>query len=271
MGQQRRRRRRDRGFWSSEVGGMPVWGIASALLVLLGIGGIALAATAQQGQASASQPTYTSKYTPAPMPSETPLPPVPIAAGTRTVIMGDSWTAGYGATDPNTEGYAVLVGSDLGLDYTLDYVSGTGYTNAGTSGQESYLQRLQRAAVDPAVQLLIIQGSGNDAGQQQPALREQITATVMQSRVTYPNASIVLIGPAPLRFPLKGDVPAMDSSLANVAFYQRARYISPYLDNWFTPDNAEQMIDPDKMLHPYTVGHRYFADQVIEKLRSFAG
>lgn len=249
---------------------MPVWAIASALLVLLGISGIAIAATAQQGRAGASQPTYTSNYTPVPMPSETPLPAVPIAAGTRTVIMGDSWTAGYGATDPKTESYAVLVGNDLGLSYTLDYVSGTGYANAGTSGQDSYLQRLERAAVDPSVQLLIIQGSGNDAGQQQPVLREQITNTVKQAEVTYPNAQIVLIGPAPLRFPLKGDVPAMDASLANVAFYQKARYISPYLDNWFTPDNAEQMIDPDKMYHPYTVGHRYFADKVIEKLRGFA-
>lgn len=240
-------------------------GILIAGVLALAVGGVAAAALASRPEIPDP-----GAYTPKPMETEAPLPTVPVAAGTRVVFLGDSWTAGYGATNPDAEGFAHVVSDTLQYTSSFDDVSGTGYTNEGPSGQDSYLSRLARLPADPNVQLLIIQGSGNDAGQDQTALRQRARATVAQARTTYPNAVIVVIGPAPLRFPLKGDIPLMDASLFAVARAQGAHYISPYTAGWFTAENAAQLIDPDKLYHPNTEGHKYFGGQVVEELEKMS-
>lgn len=196
-------------------------------------------------------------------------PDLVLPDGARTIMMGDSWTAGYGADDPATQSWAVLVGTDLGLNYTLDAVSGTGYVNGGNSGQDSYINRLARTAVDPSVQLLVIQGGGNDAGAKQEEYAAVVKDTIDQAKVTYPNAQVVLIGPAPLRFPLKGDVPAMNSTQSQSAASRGALFASPYIEDWFTAENAEALIDPNKLYHPNTAGHRWMADRFIERVQGW--
>lgn len=259
MGKRRRRSNR-RSIW-------PVVAVlALAAVVAAGVGYMLFRPTTDYSAAARD-------YTPAPFPTQSsePLDVVTIAEGTRTVIMGDSWTGGYGADDPKTEGWATVLGETLALDYSTAFVSGTGYMNAGNSGQDTYLQRLERTSPDGSVQLLIIQGSGNDAGTERPVLRARVLDTFAQARITYPNASLVAIGPAPLKFPLKGDIPVMDSVINATAKKSLARYISPYRGEWFNEQNAASMIDPDKFYHPTTEGHRMFAEKVAEQLRELAG
>lgn len=256
MGKRRHRHRRQI-TWAAVTG---------AIIAVAAIVAVVFVATRPAPELPAAALTYTPK----PIATTAAAPPVVVEPGTKAVLIGDSWAAGYGADEPETEGYAALLKQDLKLDLSVDAVSGSGYMNAGPDGDDTYLERITRAEKDETVKLVLIQGGGNDAGNKQPALRQRVGETIAAARATYPSAGIVLIGPAPLRFPLKGDIPEMTTSMAGAAVAHEAYLLSPYGATWFTAENAPELIDPEKLYHPTSEGHRHFADRVIEGLERLA-
>lgn len=208
--------------------------------------------TPQNGQAAPSSRLY----------------PLPTAPGTRVVFFGDSWADGE-AAQPATAGFAYLTGNSFGWDYRVDAVGGTGYVNPGL--RRTYPERMAAAATDPQVQLLILQGSVNDAKVNLNGLRNAVEATLDAALTHYPNAVILVLGPAPATLPVSEALRTIDSTLRSVAGERRLDYISPVTERWISAANYGAVIDTQAGNHPSTQGHSYLARRLEAALRNFEG
>lgn len=184
----------------------------------------------------------------------------------RVLIFGDSWVYGSAATVP-TLGFAYRLGENLGWDAVVDGVRGSGYLKPGLDGG-SYPERV--AALDPALNpdLVIIEGSINDRRLPATGYRDAVTGVWDALAAKYPDAAIVVLGPAPQVLPVEPATARIDADLAELAAARGWWYISPIAEEWITRDNYAAVIDsgPIGRDHPSTDGHAYLATRVAEAL-----
>lgn len=183
----------------------------------------------------------------------------------RVLVFGDSWTYGSAASVP-TEGYAYVLADLLDGETIVDGVRGSGYLRPGIDGPD-FGTRI--AALDPSIEpdLVIIQGSINDREQGADGYREAVTAAWDALAATYPEAPIVVLGPAPHELPVGAGTARIDQDLAALAGARGWWYISPVRDAWITEQNYLDVIDVDLgRQHPSTEGHRYLAEKVAAAL-----
>ncbi|WP_181421645.1 SGNH/GDSL hydrolase family protein [Curtobacterium sp. MCBD17_030] len=215
------------------------------------------------GATAGPVPTFSSS------PSRAALPAITSAAGTRTVILGDSWTVGYGA-DTQEHGLAYMAARDLQLDATISGISGSGYTSAGPNNEGTYQTRIEQLPADLDPTLIILQGSVNDAAPTTEETSVAVADTVEAAKTKFPNAQIVLFGPAAPQLPVSGGMQKIDRALHLAAAREEVHYISPIAQNWITVGNIKEMIDPTKQFHPSTAGHAYLAEKLEESLRKIS-
>ncbi len=187
----------------------------------------------------------------------------------RVLVFGDSWTYGSAASLP-TLGYAYVLGQRLDWQATVDGVRGSGYLKPGLDGG-SYGERI--AALDPALDpdLVIVEGSINDRRLPATGYRDAVTAAWDALAALYPEASIVILGPAPQVLPVEETTARIDADLADLAAARGWWYISPIADEWITTDNYAQVIDSGiGRDHPSTNGHAYLASRVAEALATMS-
>lgn len=189
----------------------------------------------------------------------------------RVLIFGDSWTYGSAASDP-TLGYAYVLGRTLGWDTIVDGVRGSGYLKPGWDGG-SFGERI--AALDPALDpdLVIVEGSINDRRLPAEGYREAVTAAWDALAAHYPDAAIVILGPAPQILPVEPATARIDADLSDLAAARGWWYISPIAEKWITPENYPSVIDTSDIGrdHPSTDGHAYLAERVAASLARIAG
>lgn len=188
----------------------------------------------------------------------------------RVLVFGDSWTYGSAATVP-TLGYAYLLADLLGGETIVDGVRGSGYLKPGLDGP-TFGERI--AALDPALtpDLVLIQGSINDRAQGVAGYREAVTAAWDALAAKYPDATIVVLGPAPHELPVGAETARIDADLGELAGARGWWYISPVAQNWITPQNYLDVIDVEVgRKHPSTNGHRYLAEKVAAALDELRG
>lgn len=181
------------------------------------------------------------------------------------LVFGDSWTYGSAATDP-TLGYAYLLADLLGGETRVFGVRGSGYLKPGVDGP-AFGERI--AALDPglAPDLIIIQGSINDRAQGEAGYREAVTAAWDAMSAKYPEATIVILGPAPHELPVGEATARIDHDLSELAAARGWWYISPVAQQWITEQNYLDVIDVEVgRKHPSTAGHRYLAEKVAAAL-----
>lgn len=193
--------------------------------------------------------------------------PVPIALPEhpQVLVFGDSWTYGAAASDP-TLGYAYVLAELLDGRTIVDGVRGSGYLKPGLDGPD-FGERI--AALDPALtpDLVIIQGSINDRREGAAGYRDAVKAAWDALATTYPEASIVVLGPAPHELPVGAGTARIDEDLAALAGARGWWYISPVQQSWITDANYLGVIDVDLgNKHPSTEGHRYLAQKVAEAI-----
>ncbi|ALX66742.1 SGNH/GDSL hydrolase family protein [Microbacterium sp. XT11] len=202
----------------------------------------------------------------APAPSPLVLPEHP-----RVLVFGDSWTYGSAASDP-TLGYAYQIGGLLGGESIVDGVRGSGYLKPGLDGP-AFGERI--AALDPALapDLILIQGSINDRTLVGDAgYPRAVTAAWDAMAATYPDAQIVILGPAPHELPVGSGTARIDRVLGDLAAARGWWYISPVAQHWITPENYLDVIDVDLgRRHPSTAGHRYLAERLASALDELRG
>ncbi|MCW3493902.1 SGNH/GDSL hydrolase family protein [Microbacterium sp. SSM24] len=188
----------------------------------------------------------------------------------RVLVFGDSWVYGSAATVP-TLGFAYRLGENLGWDAVVDGVRGSGYLKPGLDGG-SYGERV--AALDPSLDpdLIILEGSINDRRLPAEGYTDAVTAVWDALAGLYPDAAIVILGPAPQVLPVEAATARIDRDLAGLAAARGWWYISPVTDGWITEANYLDVIDtgPIGRDHPSTDGHAYLAERVAESLARMA-
>lgn len=238
-------------------------GVATALLLAVSAGVLGVwrpwipaPSTAPVAAAAASGDDAIAAIAPAPLS----LPDEP-----TVLVFGDSWTYGSAATDP-TLGYAYVLGDLIHGHTIVNGVRGSGYLKPGLDGP-AFGERI--AALDPALDpdLVIIQGSINDRAQGEAGYREAVTAAWDALTALYPDAAIVVLGPAPHELPVGATTARIDHDLSALAGARGWWYISPVEQNWITEDNYLDVIDVEVgRKHPSTAGHRYLAEKLAAAL-----
>ena len=181
------------------------------------------------------------------------------------LVFGDSWTYGSAASEP-TLGYAYLLASLLDGETIVNGVRGSGYLKPGLDGP-TFGERI--AQLDPTLtpDLVIIQGSINDRAQGVAGYRDAVNAAWDAMAAKYPEAAIVVLGPAPHELPVGAATARIDKDLSDLAAARGWWYISPVAQNWITPQNYLDVIDVEiGRKHPSTEGHRYLAEKVAAAL-----
>ncbi|WP_235008227.1 SGNH/GDSL hydrolase family protein [Microbacterium timonense] len=197
-----------------------------------------------------------------PAPAAAAPAPLVVADGARVLVFGDSWVYGSAATVP-TLGFAYLLADRLGVETLVDGVRGSGYLKPGIDGP-SYGERI--AALDPALDpdVILVEGSINDRRLYPDGYRDAVTAAWDALQARYPDADIVILGPAPQVLPVEDATRSIDEDLSDLAAARGWWYISPIAEDWITEANYLGVIDtgPIGRDHPSTDGHAYLAERV---------
>ncbi|MGN7250032.1 GDSL-type esterase/lipase family protein [Arthrobacter sp. SAFR-014] len=223
-------------------------------------------------QAGAPVPTTTAKTSPsatsAPV-SAVNIAPKLLEAGTKAVIFGDSWTQGAAASKQEL-GFAYLTGESLKWDVQVEGGSGTSYLNPGTRSIGTFIERTAKLAADDSVQLVIVQGSVNDQDRNLLALPKAAADAWEAMRGKFPNAQLVIMGPATNAVPVDPQLLQVDQILQTAAAKAKLPYISPLTEGWISASNYATYIDVAAAQHPTDAGHAFVAKKTVAALKALA-
>lgn len=171
----------------------------------------------------------------------------PFGSGPNAVrVIGDSYTEGMGLDVPRESWVsAFAVAADATV--TADGASSTGFTNPGSCGRGSFVDRAAGAG-----EFLIVQGGLNDVHATEDELRGAVCAIVSGA-----GSDVVIVGPPPAPVRDAADLQRVDRGLSAGAEECGARYVSTL--NW---DDLEYVDG----LHPTRESHALFGTRVAEQL-----
>ena len=237
-------------------------GLAALAAATVGVSAFALTSQPAPGQSvviagpsiSAATPTATVA------PAKVTLPTDP-----RLLFVGDSYTAGVGADQPN-QSWAYLAAQDLKYPFRVDGVGGTGFAWGGGAKDDmgrEYSVRLKEAAkrTDFAPNVVILQGGQNDSlAKNNTAVQAAVKQTIEEARQLWPNAQVIVQGPsAPL--PLAADLRGVNTAVRAGAADAKAPFIDANTEGWFNNSNSKAMNFDGA--HVNQAGHRLIADKFL--------
>ncbi len=162
-------------------------------------------------------------------------------SGAPVVVIGDSYSAGLGLSDPRDSWPSRLEGTVHVAGF-----SGSGFS-AGASSCDG-ASFAARAEVRPGVGLVVVEGGLNDFDQSDAAIREGFSR--LMDRLS--GHRVVVVGPPSA--PSRADaVPRVDRLLAELAEQYDAAYVRT--SGW-------TLTYLEDRLHLTTAGHRTFGDNV---------
>lgn len=249
----RRRRRRSRR--------VRTWGLIAGLLAALVAGVVAVQVKMDSATHQSAGDSHRVELVKTSPPLKLPNP------GDKVVFFGDSWTQGFSA-DPETDGYAYLVGRKLGAVIEVAAAHQSGFVRPAADGSGTYRDRLLARPVEPDVRLVVLQCSVNDLGfSNEVDAAAQATMPIVRDK--FPNAEIVVVGPSTAQAQTIDAIRALSTKVltraADAGFY----VINPAGYGWITAHNIDQVIDP-VTLHPSTQGHVYLAGKLLDALEDLA-
>lgn len=182
-------KRRDSSWLTTNYGGMPGWAVLATSVVVVACAIVV----------ALNIPKYASAFgdhTPRPFPTFTAESPAPEA--TNVLFVGDSYSAGAGASTEATRWTSVAANA-LDWNETNVALGGTGYlttssqAGCGLDFCAAYPERIEETTnVNP--DFVIISGGRNDSvgGDE---FRPAVERTLDAARTKYPNATVVITSP----------------------------------------------------------------------------
>jgi len=212
---------------------------------------------------AATPPAATQPVPSQPVPSQ----PVPSSTGpvqdpTRLLVVGDDFAAGDGASTP-AQGFAELLGRQLGGPYVVDGQAGTGFTAGGRSSFPARVARLVTSG--PAPDLVVVEGGHEDHAASAQELRAAVRTTVERLDRAWPDAQVVLLGTT-RAYPENRVLAPLHATLRKAAAAAGVPFVDPVAEDWLTAQNSAQYVSGD-LFHPSDAGHAYFAERLLQDLR----
>lgn len=203
-----------------------------------------------------SSPTAVQVSEPTPTPADEPV---------KALFFGDSITEGCCRTDPTAPRMGEVAREELGWRADLRGAGGTGYLNAGPEdlGRVPYGERIQPAVAAADYDVVVLQGSGNDAG---IGTEQELVAAVRdvleKVRREDPASKIVLVGPyAPEDRPYERERAVLRGQAEALGL----PFIDPVAEGWM--DDRRDLLAADAF-HPNDDGHRYLGQRLAAALRA---
>jgi lysophospholipase L1-like esterase len=221
------------------------------------IGGAAVAITA----AAVALALTTTLAAPA---AARPAAPTPVATQPRLLVIGASYTAGWGATNVDLD-YAHQLGDELRWPTRISAVPGAGYLSPGRNGHGTFVQQIHALPAGLRPELVIIQGGRNDGGRNLTQEYAAVRRTIQAARARFGDPTIILLGNIPAHLPLDRASLATNTVLARAAASERVRFINPIAEHWMTAANLPGFRS-NVPGHPNDAGHAYIAERLFGDL-----
>lgn len=196
-----------------------------------------------------------------PQPSEVqsaaPTMPAPTKKAKVVAFLGDSFTAGSGATGP-TRRWTKLVSAANGWTEANFGFSGTNYATSGNVvGGTPYTERVQ-SIVAAAPEIVFVSAAGNSMGTDQSA---GVRETFQKLRAGLPKARIIATSP----YFRAGEYPAVLKSFGTTIKAEVEAVGGEYMDLG-NPLGARPDGMSDDGIHPNDAGYQLIADAVQARL-----
>jgi lysophospholipase L1-like esterase len=183
--------------------------------------------------------------------------PAPVSTGeTHSVtFIGDSWTEGFGATA--LRGYAVLTAEQLGWNYQILGVGGSGYSVPGRGS--TFGERVDHAvATHPDV--IVVQGSLNERTSTPQALTAAADDTLSRLRSEADaHTRILVVGASYTPGTPDATIDWINQAIQGAATKAGLRFVDPAAGNWTDPHDAAIWFDGN---HPNDAGYQLVADHL---------
>jgi lysophospholipase L1-like esterase len=184
------------------------------------------------------------------------LPPAThlVAGQPLVAFLGDSWTAGVGATD--RRGYVVRTAERLGWGYANFGVGGSGYSVPGPH-HSLFAERIpQLVALQPDV--VVVQGSLNERhstpGRLGPAAQTTLAPVLVVGACYNPGTADSIID-------------WINREVSRAATEAGLPFVNPAAAGWLDPHDPGLWSDT---IHPDDRGHQLFADALAPLLQDVA-
>ena len=189
--------------------------------------------------------------------------------GPYTMVAGDSFTEGTGATATKSAGYVDLLPIMLGWNgIEGSGLGGTGYINVPSgSGKTNLRTRIATDIVPKAPDLCVIAMGYNDVDGVNTNSQIVTAATNTWSQVTGAGIALIVVGPwdsPPLtNTTQRAALASADAALKVAANSAGVHYISPWDEGWL--GGASTYLSGDNV-HPNDAGHKRIASMLAAHL-----
>jgi lysophospholipase L1-like esterase len=247
------------------------WLLAGGVLAIVvgGVVAVALGGAERPGTgAGLPAPEPASSGDPSGSPTAVPSPSIE-PGDTAAVFLGDSYTEGWGASDPSSR-WSALVAAEAGWVELNQGQGGTGFvTTSGRGGCgldycPTYLERVPDV-INAQPDIVVIAGGQNDLmalAADPDAVRAALVETYTLIREGLPQARIIAVGPSTAQ-PGNELIAELDEWVQATATSVGADYVSLIDPVVIEPE----MVDVDGV-HVNDAGHEAIADRVLAGIRA---
>jgi lysophospholipase L1-like esterase len=236
---------------------MAPWQIAAAVVVVL------IAAATVYGFTKLGNPDVSGAGT---TPTGGDISVGTAATPVTALWLGDSYTAGTGATTPAAS-EACLTSDALGWECLRDAEGGTGYLADGHKNSAAYQPAPARLAATkarfPNPGIVLVDLGRNEGLTPWAQVKPVATKYLNDVRATWPNARLVLI--VPYYLASTGPISQFAELYRAQAGKLHATVVDPIADGWIDAASAKLTISDH--VHPNPAGHEYIAKHLAAELR----
>ena len=190
---------------------------------------------------------------------------------TSLLVIGDSFVAGAGVTDP-AQSYPAVLAHATGMRLSVDGQGGTGFiSDAHGTGNGDTSKMLDRLAADgqrfPNPSVVLIDAGRNDLRYPVDQVGSAVSEYLDQARAQWPTADLVVVVPAFIAArPFDGYQDVLNR-FERSASEVGATLIDPIAEGWYENTDVAALLSADEV-HPNADGARLIAARMEQSLRS---